>query len=52
MTEYEIADLALSTQEGIRQQVGLVQEQDGLYGHKELPPCGEITLTSNILGGP
>ena len=27
MTEYEIADLALSTQEGIRRQVGLVQEQ-------------------------
>jgi hypothetical protein len=27
MTEYEIADLALSTQEGIRQQVGLVQGQ-------------------------
>jgi len=30
MTEYEIADLALSTQEGIRQQVGLVQEQASL----------------------
>ena len=27
MTEYEIADLALSTQEGIRQQVSLVQAQ-------------------------
>lgn len=30
MTEYEIADLALSTQEGIRQHVGLVQEQGSL----------------------
>jgi hypothetical protein len=30
MTEYELADLALSTQEGIRQQVGLVQEQASL----------------------
>jgi hypothetical protein len=30
MTEYEIADLALSTQEGFRQQVGLVQEQASL----------------------
>jgi hypothetical protein len=30
MTEYEIADLALSTQEGIRQQIGLVQEQGSL----------------------
>jgi hypothetical protein len=30
MTEYEIADLALSTQEGLRQQVGLVQEQASL----------------------
>jgi hypothetical protein len=30
MTEYEIADLALSTQEGIRQQVGLVQETASL----------------------
>jgi hypothetical protein len=27
MTEYELADLALSTQEGIRQQVSLVQAQ-------------------------
>ena len=30
MTEYEIADLALSTQEGIRQQVGLVQDMASL----------------------
>jgi hypothetical protein len=30
MTEYELADLALSTQEGIRQQIGLVQEQASL----------------------
>jgi hypothetical protein len=30
MTEYEIADLALSTQEGLRQHVGLVQEQASL----------------------
>jgi hypothetical protein len=30
MTEYEIADLALSTQEGIRQHVSLVQAQASL----------------------
>jgi hypothetical protein len=30
----------------------LVQEQDGLYGHKELPPCGEITLKVQHLGRP
>jgi hypothetical protein len=30
MTEYEIADLALSTQEGIWEQVGLLQAQGGL----------------------
>jgi hypothetical protein len=30
MTEYEIADLALSTQEGIREQISLVQTQIGL----------------------
>jgi hypothetical protein len=30
MTEYEIADLALSTQEGIREHVSLLQAQGGL----------------------
>jgi hypothetical protein len=30
MTEYEMADLVLSTQEGIRQQVGLVQDMMSL----------------------
>jgi hypothetical protein len=30
MTEYEIADLALSTQEGIREHVSLLQAQAGL----------------------
>ena len=51
MTEYEIADLALSTQEGIREQISLVQTQIGLVQEELSLVLTGITMFYTLLFG-
>ena len=51
MTEYEIADLALSTQEGIREQISLVQTQIGLVQAQLSLVLTGLTLFYTLLFG-